>query len=207
MIEIPESNTLARQLNETVIGKTILNVTANKSPHKFAWFTGDPNDYHKRLTGKKVLSASAYGGMVELRAEDIRLVFAEGVNIRYFGPGTEIPKKHQLYIEFDDFSALVCNVQMYGALHALDEGQTFEYNEIARSKPNPLSEAFDKNYFCMLYTEQDEKLSVKEFLATKQRIPGLGNGVLQDILFNAGIHPKRKMNTLSEMSSINYIIR
>ena len=40
------------------------------------------------------------------------------------------------------------------------------------------------------------KLSAKAFLATKQRIPGLGNGVLQDILFNAGIHPKRKMNTL-----------
>jgi formamidopyrimidine-DNA glycosylase len=27
---------------------------------------------------------------------------------------------------------------------------------------------------------------------------GLGNGVLQDILFNAGINPKRKMGTLTE---------
>ena len=34
-------------------------------------------------------------------------------------------------------------------------------------------------------------------MATEQRIPGLGNGVLQDILFCAHIHPKRKMNTLS----------
>jgi formamidopyrimidine-DNA glycosylase len=40
-------------------------------------------------------------------------------------------------------------------------------------------------------------MSVKAFLATEQRIPGLGNGVLQDILFHARIHPKRKMNTLS----------
>jgi formamidopyrimidine-DNA glycosylase len=29
------------------------------------------------------------------------------------------------------------------------------------------------------------------------RIPGLGNGVLQDILFNAGIHPKKKVKTFS----------
>ena len=43
----------------------------------------------------------------------------------------------------------------------------------------------------------DEKLSVKAFVATKQRIPGLGNGVLQDILFHARIHPKRKMDTLT----------
>ncbi len=35
-------------------------------------------------------------------------------------------------------------------------------------------------------------------LATNQRIPGLGNGVLQDILFNAGIHPKRKEETFAE---------
>ena len=37
----------------------------------------------------------------------------------------------------------------------------------------------------------------KAFLATEQRIPGLGNGVLQDILFRAGVHPRRRMNTLS----------
>lgn|GEM_PF-2077218 len=30
----------------------------------------------------------------------------------------------------------------------------------------------------------------KAFLATEQRIPGLGNGVLQDILWTARIHPK-----------------
>ena len=41
-------------------------------------------------------------------------------------------------------------------------------------------------------------LSAKAFLATQQRIPGLGNGVLQDILFNARIHSKRKMATLGE---------
>ena len=40
-------------------------------------------------------------------------------------------------------------------------------------------------------------MSVKALLATEQRIPGLGNGVLQDILFNARIHPKRKISTLN----------
>ena len=40
-------------------------------------------------------------------------------------------------------------------------------------------------------------MSIKAFLATEQRIPGLGNGVLQDILYNARIHPKRKVDTLT----------
>jgi formamidopyrimidine-DNA glycosylase len=40
-------------------------------------------------------------------------------------------------------------------------------------------------------------LSVKAFLATEQRVPGLGNGVLQDILFEARVHPKRKLSAMS----------
>ncbi len=40
-------------------------------------------------------------------------------------------------------------------------------------------------------------MSLKAFLATEKRIPGLGNGVLQDILFNAGLHPRKKVESLS----------
>ena len=38
---------------------------------------------------------------------------------------------------------------------------------------------------------------VEAFLATEQTIPGLGNGVLQDILYNARIHPKTRIHSLS----------
>jgi len=43
MIELPEAFVLSRQINETVSGKTIKNVIAAQSPHKFAWYSGDPN--------------------------------------------------------------------------------------------------------------------------------------------------------------------
>ena len=52
-------------------------------------------------------------------------------------------------------------------------------------------------YFRTLFMPGDEKTFSESILATKQRIPGLGNGVLQDILFHARIHPKRKMDTLT----------
>ena len=45
--------------------------------------------------------------------------------------------------------------------------------------------------------EEIGKLSTKAFLATEQRVPGLGNGCLQDILFNAKLHPKLKMSELA----------
>lgn len=198
MIELPESQTLARQISATLTGKRIQTVTANQSPHKFAWFTGDPQAYNNLLAGKQVISASASGGMVEIQVEEIRLVFCDGTNVRYIIPGDLLPQKHQLHVIFDDLSALVCSVQMYGALWALGPGQTEGYLEIARCKPNPLTSAFDWHYFRSLYAESDGKLSAKAFLATRQRIPGLGNGVMQDILFNARLHPKRKMNSLAD---------
>jgi formamidopyrimidine-DNA glycosylase len=199
MIEIPESITLVRQLNDTVKGRTIRNVYANSSPHKFAWYFGDPSSYHDLLSGKVISGAKSHAGMVEIWAEDARVLFGDGVNIRFFAPGEKLPAKHQLHIEFEDQSSLVCSVQMYGGLWAFPDGKNDNpYYLTAKTKPGPLREGFDEEYFKGLIDSTELKnMSVKAFLATEQRIPGLGNGVLQDILFHARIHPKKKMSTLS----------
>lgn len=88
---------------------------------------------------------------------------------------------------------------MYGGMWVFKDGEfDNEYYHIAREKPSPVSDEFSKDYFNNMISEDKvQKSSIKAFLATEQRIPGLGNGVLQDILYNAKIHPKRKVNTLS----------
>ena len=67
---------------------------------------------------------------------------------------------------------------------------------VCRKTPSPMSQAFDRAYFNTLWDAAKPGLSAKAFLATEQRIPGLGNGVLQDILFRARIHPRRKLQSL-----------
>ena len=195
MIEIPEAVTLARQVTETIKGKKITNVITGASPHKFAWFYGDPKGYDDLLRGKSVETAVAYGGLVEIKVEDTALLFGDGVALRFHAPGEKRPLKHQLLVEFQDGAAMSGAVQMYGGLWCFKEGEYHNaYNEGAKAKPSPLSEEFDKTYFNALITAPEvQKLSAKAFLATEQRIPGLGNGVLQDILFNARIHPKKKV--------------
>ncbi len=198
MIEFPESHTLAAQLYDTVTGRSISKVTANHSPHKFAWFHGDPGDYHALLAGKQITGTASYGGLVELQAQNMLLVFGDGTNLRYFPAGAKLPDKHQLLIEFDNEAALVCSVQMYGALWAVDGSCEEGYYLSSKSKTSPLSKEFSEQYFRALLQSCKQNLSVKAFLATEQRIPGLGNGVLQDILFHARLHPKRKLMSLSE---------
>lgn len=198
MIELPESYTLAEQMRKTLLGKRVTGVAANASPHKWAWFTGDPADYEPRLLGKTVTGSDSYGGMAELRLEEWRLSFCDGTNLRYYAPEAKQPEKHQLKIAFEDGSALVGSVQMYGALW-LTEGDAYEgYAESSHDKVKPLDPAFDEAYFDELWSGVKPTLSVKAFLATEQRMPGVGNGVLQDILWNAGLHPKRKLQSMGD---------
>mgnify|MGYP000950543004 FL=1 len=198
MIEFPEARVLAQQLQQTLVGKTISAVTAASSPHKFAWYHGDPLQYPRLLSGKKILSASSFGGLVQLEGKDICLLFGDGISLRFFPPGEKIPNKHQLLLKFNDNSVLLASVQMYGGLWCFRPGEfDNQYYLVARKKPSPLTKEFTQDYFASLLAETARAKSAKGFLATEQRIPGLGNGVLQDILFNAHIHPKRPISSIA----------
>jgi formamidopyrimidine-DNA glycosylase len=197
MIELPESVVLAKQIKQTVAGRKIKSVTAASSPHKFAWYHGDPGNYPELLENKTIDGACSRAGMVEISTMDSRIVMGEGANIRYHAEGEKRPKKHQLLLEFDDGSALSGSIQMYGGFWCFPDGDfDYKYYLLAKEKPTPLSSEFDNDYFLSLVTDNTYKLSVKAFLATEQRIPGLGNGVLQDILFKARTHPKRKIRDM-----------
>ncbi len=199
MIEIPEACVLARQIEEKLAGKRVKSILANHSPHKFAWYHDDPANYDDLLRDKQLQSATARGGLVEVFLEDTRIVLGEGVAVRFIPADQKRPAKHQLLVEFTDGSAIVATVQMYGGMWCFKEGEFDNpYYQIACSKPSPLGEEFDAVYFAGLLDEKGRKKSAKAFLATEQRIPGLGNGVLQDILYQANIHPRRSMLSLTD---------
>jgi len=204
MIELPEAKVIARQIKETLKGKRIEEVVAANTPHKFAWYFEDPKDYQKLLSGKYIDGSSSFGGFIEISAEDCRILLGEGVKIKYYEKGEKLPVKHQLMITFDDGSAMVCSVQMYGGMWCFREGKNQDpYYKVAKEKPSPFSVEFNEYYFLNMLDEDTKGLSLKAFLATQQRIPGFGNGILQDILWNAKLHPKRKMNSLEEADLIN----
>jgi len=200
MLELPEAKVLAGQINDTLAGKRIVAIITAHSPHKFAWFNGPPEEYQRLLIGQTIGGAAAHGGMVEIQAGQVRLLFGDGVNLRFHSKGDKRPSKHQLLMDFEDGTMLSASVQMYGGLWCFQEGR-FEnpYYQAALQKPSPLGIEFDRAYFDTLIDGSEAgKMSAKAWLATEQRIPGLGNGVLQDILYNALIHPKRKIGSLSE---------
>jgi len=198
MIELPEAVVIAQQITQTLGGKRVASAVANASPHKFAWYTGDPAEYNGRLAGKTVSTAAGIAGNIEIHVGDMLLVIS--APIHYHVAGEKRPRKHQLLVEFGDGTAISSSAQMWGGFFCFpagEKGGPGDYG-IAKMRPSPLTDAFDRAYFDSLFNAETPELSAKAFLATEQRIPGLGNGVLQDILWTARIHPKRKMGDISE---------
>lgn len=199
MIEIPESFTISKQASEALKGKTIAHIIEPNSPHRFTFYNGDPAEYSGMLVGRTIQTAYGYGCFVNiLMDEDTHLLIGDGTNMRYYTSAEKAPKKYQLMIVFDDNSFLAFTVSMYGTIYAFKGEFDNPYYQGSIHKLCPLDERFDKAYFLSLIRNLKKDLSAKALLATEQRIPGLGNGVVQDILFNARISPKRKVSTLSE---------
>jgi len=198
MIELPEAYVLAEQINKNLVGKTIKNAIANAHPHGFAYYSGDPAAYGAMLAGMGISKASAdtfeHCGHVDIVCEDMLLSIS--TPIKYHAPGEKLPKSHQLLLEFTDGSHMSCTIQMWGSMMCCPSFHTCQKKHT--KIPSPLSDAFDEDYFGSLWKNSKQSFSAKAFLATEQRIPGLGNGVLQDILFNANIHPKRKLETIGD---------
>ena len=182
MLEIPESYSFARQAADMLSGRTVTDVFNATHPHKFTWYLGDPADYRARLVGKTVRAAEGHGAFIDLLLDDeTHIALSDGVNLRYHAPGAEVPPKYQLLIAFDDDSFLVFTVAMYGEIIAFRKHFDNPYYLGALSKPSPLDDTFDEACFGRLISDAKSNLSAKAFLATEQRIHGLGNGVLQDI--------------------------
>ena len=195
MIELPEALTLARQLSEAVVGKTVRGVLPPTKPHKFCWWSGEPADYAPQLCGARIVGAKGFGIFVEIEFDNgLSLCVNDGVNVRLIEVANA-PKDYQLLIEFADATALVLTVAMYGGIVLHREDYDNTYWQKSRAAMSPFDKAF-KAHFVSLLKSCKPTMSAKAFLATEQRFPGIGNGVVQDVLFAAGIHPKRELGTL-----------
>jgi formamidopyrimidine-DNA glycosylase len=199
MLEIPESNTMSVQADNALVDRKITNIYTATKPHKLTAYHGDPTKYRKLLAGRQIKSTKGHGMFVDLYCDkDTSITIGDGTNMRYYVPLEPHPEKYQLLIEFDEGSFVAFTVAMYGGIWAYKGVFDNKYHRGSLLSISPLDDAFDETYFDNIFRNTSKNISMKALLATEQRIPGLGNGVLQDILFNAGLHPKRKKSTLND---------
>ena len=202
MFELPEYTILAKQINKTLIGKTIKKGNLGNSPHKFVWYNRKPEEFTKLTRGKIVGEARVQGRWLIVPLEPgYNLVLGEcGGKILYHPAGSELPEKYHLWLEFEDGSSFTVTTQMWGAMELFEAGKEQERQYIKGMHVTPVEKAFTFKYFSGLIDEllQGEKRSAKGLLTQDQLIPGLGNAIAQDILFQARLLPRRALSELSQ---------
>ncbi len=201
MFELPETITLARQINETMAGKIIRSGTLGNAPHKFVWYNRTHEEFAGLVAGRTAGQARAQGRWLTIAlAPDYVLLLGEcGGRLLYHPPGARLPEKYHLWLTFADGAALTALTQMWGAFELHEAGQEQERQYIKGMRPTPVEPTFTFDYFTTLIAElaTGEKRSVKALLTQEQLIPGLGNAIAQDIMFRAGLHPKHPIGQLS----------
>lgn len=220
-MSLAENQIISNQLEKVLVGKTITDVIVNQNPHKFVWFALEPSNaycdsetsneiarqYKDLLIGKTIdkstVNFGAYGFYNFLYIGDRALMF--NIPLRYIKTNEKIPKRHQLLLTLDDGSSLAFFGSLGGPIFFFKtdvDGLAIDYKPWGF--PSVLTDDFSFDFFMDIINHTElRSLSVKAFLATKNRIPGLDNSILHEILWEAEINPKSKMVSLSESDFIS----
>ncbi|HEY69489.1 MAG TPA: hypothetical protein G4O08_02780 [Anaerolineae bacterium] len=203
MIELPEAVTIAGQMNKELSGKRIAAVERGHTPHKFAFYTYPADTYRSILEGSSVGESTDHGNAIltQIGSDHVLVLGGGGERILYHQGGETLPKKHQLLLQFEDQTYLTVTVSGWGNVMLLQHEELAEHPHVGETRVSPLSEEFSWAYFKRYFDDLvgDDSRSVKFFVVSKPGIWGVGNGCLQDILFQAKIHPRRKVLDLSSL--------
>jgi formamidopyrimidine-DNA glycosylase len=202
MFELPEFTVLARQISEHLTGSRITRGRLGNSPHKFVWYNRKPAEFEKLTKGRVVGVARARGKWlwVPLEPGYVLLLGECGGKLLLHPAGSKPPAKYHLLLHFEDGRFLSAATQMWGAYELYKAGEERERKYIKGMRPTPADPEFTFDHFAALIrSESDEgRRTVKGLLTQEQIIPGLGNAIAQDIMFQARLHPKRPVEGLSK---------
>lgn len=196
MIELPEAEIIAGQMNSTLGGKKVISVMKGDTPHKFAFFNKAIADYGSILNNKQLGLTRSHGNAIltSIGLDHTLVLGGGGERILNHEEEKSIPKKHQLLLGFQDRTFLTVTIQGWGNVLLLPNDELETHPHVKLDQFTPLSKEFTFDYLKTLFNnlEVTDTRSIKFFIISQPGIWGIGNGYLQEILFHTGIHPKRK---------------
>mgnify|MGYP000212266211 FL=1 len=202
MLEYPEITTIAKEMRETLTGKTIEEASYEAVGKKFVFTKETPEEFQERLGGETVTDIESCSNHLYIMTDGgyCLQIGDTGGKILYHPDERTLPKKRDLLVVFSDGSALTVSVQMWGFMGACSAADAKEHQRrVLEEARLPVEDAVSSEdlFHFMEGWEDAVRVSAKKFIISRKYVTGLGNGYVQDILWQAGIHPRRKMAALS----------
>ncbi|MBU7010335.1 MAG: hypothetical protein HXS46_06555 [Theionarchaea archaeon] len=192
-MELPEVLIISQQMEKELAGTYISAVEV--SNHKCLNVPFE--EFQKTIVGKKVLSVKAKGKwfVISLGAHMIFFNPGMGAYILYYTSDSTLPEKYQIKIECSNGTGITFRVWWFCYLHVMPTEKVNDHKMTAQLGVTSLDESFTLEYFFELLHKK--RGYIKSFLLNQKNVAGIGNFYIHDILFNAGIHPLRKIPSLT----------
>lgn len=189
MPELPEVETIKGDLQQAILGKKITEVC----PHnpKVIRFPA-PAEFKKSLEGRRIKNIFRRAKLLIFELSDGRYLT---VHLKMTGqlvyPGGS--NKSRLAIRFSDGSILDFNDQrLFGELHLVSDWKKLKFVQSLGPEP------FDLTYVDFKDMLSKKKTKIKPLLMDQSFVSGIGNIYAAEILFRAGIDPRRVTASLTE---------
>lgn len=197
MLEYPESHTIARQMQETILGKTI---ASGEYVH--------PNANIFNPEGAPERYCLAVGGTVtgvQYHAPDICVMLDNGYGIQFRQGGgkicfydapSSVPPKYNFRFSFEDGSGLTYSVLLWSyGVDVMDHAAWMAYCKgVDESRFQPMSGSLDSYMAFVQNHMEDPKQAVKVYLT--KSVAGIMSTFAGEILLHAGIHPAIQIGRL-----------
>lgn len=213
-LEGPETRILADQMNRRLAGHEVVSCDVHDVDRlqRSGFVNHDLTDF-QRLIGGRIDQVISRGNTirVSLDNETNLIVGPEyGGRVLLHTDGAETPEKTHALLHLDDGRVLSIRLTGMGALRCDTDDELdddYVYRRDFSDTPDPTGEGFDYETFDRGLARSH---ALKTVLVGKDAsIVGISNSAFQDILYRAGIHPKRKAAELTpaERQSLHNAIR
>ncbi|MFZ0389316.1 MAG: bifunctional DNA-formamidopyrimidine glycosylase/DNA-(apurinic or apyrimidinic site) lyase [Calditrichia bacterium] len=189
MPELPEVETIARQIRRYFLNRTIKHIEA-KPVKIFQNVTA--LEFQQALSGKPVQSVNRIGKYLWWQVGDVFPVFHLGMSGIFIRDKKQSRQPKHIHISFifqDGEKLYFQDVRKFSKIYLYGEAPQFPDLGV-----DPANGEFSLSKLQELLRPQ--KMNIKSFLMNQNIIAGIGNIYASEILFNAGISPFRSSRSI-----------
>jgi formamidopyrimidine-DNA glycosylase len=189
MPELPEVETICKDLSKSIVDKKIVSVIIRD---KRVIKEPDSQQFEKTITGQKINKVFRRAKVIilGLEADNFLIIHLRIAGWLLYG---QVDKKSRVSLEFADGTFLnYMDQRVLGELRLVDDYKEFPF--IKRLGPEP----FDITAGNLGELLKKRKTNIKNLLMNQEIIAGIGNIYAQEALFMSGINPERAAYSLKD---------
>lgn len=219
MPELPEVETIRRQLNDFIVGKIIKQVDV-QLPKQIKGLS--PNQFRKIVHGAKVIGLERRAKMLAIKIQSQlnddwshslvfhlkmtgQLIYRD-IKGKLSGGGhpmkgalEDLPNKYShVFFTFKDNSKLFFNdLRQFGWVTIIKKHEPIENLSASKLGPEPLSKDFNFEQFFLCLNKRPN-MNIYQAILDQRCVVGVGNIYVNESLHFAGIKPTRKIKDISK---------